>query len=121
MTDELRKYVISQLPKIAMSCDELANWNCISPDRTMGEWMEWMNQDGHELDNIFLRLAAEVLQIKIIIHHVVGSHSVAIEPQVVFGDKTIYLLYFEEIHFSNQGHYQSIVPVENLPMFGVNQ
>ena len=117
--DELRKSIISQLPEIAMNCDELENWNDISPDKTMEEWMDWMNQDGHELDNIYLRLAAEVLHTRVIIYHVVGNHSVTIEPKVVEHDKEVYLLYFEEGHFY-QGHYQSIVPVAKLSSFMVH-
>ena len=105
---ELRESVISQLPMIAKNYNW--NWNYISPQLNMQQWMIEMNQDGYELDHIFLQLAAEVLHTRIILYNVVGSHSVTIEPQIIEQGKEIYLLYFEEIHFSNQGHYQSIVP-----------
>ena len=76
---------------------------------TPEEWMNVMSKVGEYVDDVFIILATKVFSKTIKIIPVIGARTSLIE--YLDEPPTIFLLYFEETHFSHSSHYQSVRPI----------
>ena len=77
--------------------------------RATQQWMTKMKKNGEPVDDAFIQLTTMIFSKTIKIVNVIGAGSSLIEFRQE--PPTVYLLYFQEVHFDQGCHYQSIRPI----------
>ena len=105
---QIRRMVVERLPPMIGS--KQIDWDPFSSlYESPQQWMTKMKKNGEPVDDAFIQLTTMIFSKTIKIVNVIGAGSSLIEFRQE--PPTVYLLYFQEVHFDQGCHYQSIRPI----------